>query len=394
MAARFRLTGASLLLLLSCFVVFPAPNLLFWIVTIGVTEWGHWLAVISLALLGCELRWGRGWYRVLTCIACGMVFVLCSVPFLEAMPIGTRLPGELTAAFGSEAKPFNSYARPLAFSGLWHSSSPSGIKAQMLHYQGKDQNPLELEFFSDSATGERPCIIVVHGGAWHTGDLRQLRAWNFTLANLGYRVASVSYWLAPQYPWPAQKRDVLSALSYLKANASQLGIDPNRFVLLGRSAGSQIALATAHDAHDSSIRGCIASYTPSDMKFDYGTAAEHSILDAHKVVGQFLGGTPDQKPELYRDASPLQLVSADSPPTLLSHGTRDEIVWIENGHKLRDRLIELHRPVYLLELPWATHGFDANPNGPGGQLEAYAIRSFLAWVLPLNKGSGTTPSSR
>ena len=77
-------------------------------------------------------------------------------------------------------------------------------------------------------------------------------------------------------------------------------------------------------------------------------------------------------------ASPMAWVLAAQ---AVNENRGDELVWIENSRRLRDRLQQLHRPAYLLELPWATHGFDANPQGPGGQLEGYAMRWFLAAVL-------------
>ena len=240
---------------------------------------------------------------------------------MQAISIARRLPEGLTEAFGDRHQSVNQ-RHPFLFSRLWVPRLSPNVTAQTVHFQAEDHTPLELEFFSDSSPGERPCIVIVHGGAWHTGNNQELREWNLLLASMGYRVASVTYRLAPKFPWPAQKHDLLSALGYLKANASKLGIDPARLVLLGRSAGAQIALATAYGAHDSSIRGCIAAYPPTDMDFDYGTAARHSILDAHKVVGQFLGGTPTEQPDLYRDASPLQLASAESPPTLIAQGSR------------------------------------------------------------------------
>jgi acetyl esterase/lipase len=381
MGMRVRVAFACLLFALSLLVILPAPNLPLWILTVGVTEWGHWPALVTLLLLTSEWRWGRGVGRLITSVLCVIAISLFVLPLFQAIPIAHRLPDGLRAAFGPRQDDNRLPSAPLRFARLWWPSFSEGVQVQSLHYNAEDGTPLALDYFSDSTLGDRPCILVVHGGAWHTGNARELQGWNYILARLGYRVASISYRLAPNYHWPAQKHDVLSALAYLKANASPLGIDPHQFILLGRSAGAQIVLATAYAVHDSSIRGCVASYPPTDMDFDYGTAARHSILDAHQVIGQFLGGTPDRIPDLYRDASPLQLADADSAPTLLAQGSRDEIVWIENSRKLRDRLEELHRPVYLLEMPWATHGFDANPSGPGGQLEYYAITWFISAVL-------------
>jgi acetyl esterase/lipase len=301
---------------------------------------------------------------------------------VEGLFVAAQLPTALSKAFGPD-EALSASASPLKFSKLCWSQRPLGKKKGSFTYHTADGTPLRIDFFSDDSADDRPCIVIVHGGSWHSGNPEELKSWNVILSGLGYRVAAISYRFAPAHVWPAQKQDLLAAIAYLKEHASELKIDPTRLVLLGRSAGAQIVLATAYAAKDPSIRGCIASYAPTDMDFDYGPAASHSFLNAHKVLGQFLGGTLSEKPDVYKHASPLQLANSHSPPTLLAQGTRDEIVWIENSRKLRDRLKQLHRPVFLLELPWATHGFDANPNGPGGQLEFYAMRWFLEATVPV-----------
>jgi acetyl esterase/lipase len=194
---------------------------------------------------------------------------------------------------------------------------------------------------------------------------------------MGYRVASMAYRLAPEFHWPAQKEDVAAALAYLKTHAAELRLDPARFILLGRSAGGQIALDAAYTLRDPAIRGCVASYAPTDMNFAYWTGEEHDMLGSRPLVRGLMGGPPASAPELYRDASPLDFVGAATPPTLLIHGGRDEIVWVRHSERLRDRLFRAGRPVFLLELPWATHGFDAISRGPGAQLELYAMAWFL-----------------
>ena len=71
-------------------------------------------------------------------------------------------------------------------------------------------------------------------------------------------MAAVSYRLAPQSVWPAQREDVLAAIAWLKANALKLGLDPTRLVLLGRSAGGQLAAAVGYGARDPAIRAAAA----------------------------------------------------------------------------------------------------------------------------------------
>ena len=83
----------------------------------------------------------------------------------------------------------------------------------------------------------------------------------------------------------------------------------------------------------------------------------------------------------YDSASAILLADRTSPPTLLLHGRRDPYVWYLQSQRLAARLTALGVPHFFLDLPWATHGFDFNPRGPGGQLSAYAVERFLAAVM-------------
>ena len=209
----------------------------------------------------------------------------------------------------------------------------------------------------------------------------QLAVWNSRLVARGYAVAAVSYRLAPHWIWPAQRDDVLAAITWLKAHATSLGIDPARLVLLGRSAGGQIATAVGYGADDPAIRGIIALYAPHDMIFTWSVSREDDALNSVKLMRQYFGGAPsDGRQALYESASGQSLAHAGSPPTLLMHGRPDTLSWYRHSERLAARLQELGVPHFYLELPWATHGFDYNPDGPGGQLADYAITQFLADV--------------
>jgi dipeptidyl aminopeptidase/acylaminoacyl peptidase len=94
---------------------------------------------------------------------------------------------------------------------------------------------------------------------------------------------------------------------------------------------------------------------------------------------QYMGGPPDAGREArYESASAQLLARPDSPPTLLVHGELDTLAWVKHSERLSGRLQELDVPHYFLRLPWATHAFDFNLDGPGGQLEGYALEWFLA----------------
>jgi acetyl esterase/lipase len=91
--------------------------------------------------------------------------------------------------------------------------------------------------------------------------------------------------------------------------------------------------------------------------------------------------------ERFDAGSPIDFVIPGSPPTLLIHGTRDELVFAEQSRRLARRLEQAQVPHLQLELPWATHGCDSNPAGPGGQITTWAVERFLTAAFqdaPLN----------
>ena len=171
-----------------------------------------------------------------------------------------------------------------------------------------------------------------------------------------------------------------AAIALLQTQAARLGIDPTRLVLLGRSAGGQIALTVGFTAGDPAIRGVIGMYAPSDLIFGYVNTHEDDMLKSPALMRQYLGGTPESARANYESASALFHVGRSTPPTLLLHGTNDALVWHRHSERLDARLAEQGVPRVLVPLPWATHAFDFNLHGPGGQLTTFAIEWFLAGV--------------
>jgi acetyl esterase/lipase len=242
---------------------------------------------------------------------------------------------------------------------------------------------LPLDFFAPAGAGKSrtaPCVIVVHGGGWNGGDRGQLASFNHWLARRGYAVAAISYRLAPQHRWPAQREDVLAAIAFLKTNASTLGIDAARLVLLGRSAGAQIAAVVAYTARDPAIRGLVDLYGPVDLNFGYAHAREDDVLKSPALMRQFLGGPPAEAQNNYDTASAYLHVTPAAPPTLIVHGENDALVWHRHSVRLDSRLAEHGVPRAFVSLPWATHAFDYTLHGPGGQLTTFSVEWFLGSV--------------
>ncbi len=352
-----------------------------WKLAIVVGEYGHWLILFSLGLAGLAWVSTEGAWRISTLLFCGMATIGFLRPVFSARSIATRLPSEMQAAFGGAAPTRSG----IDFGRLYFGAGTSEVKVTTETFAQSEGVELKLDFYAPPLakdTRQRPaCLIVIHGGGWDSGDRTQLAEWNQHWAAQGYAVAAVSYRLAPRSIWPAQRDDVLAAIVWLKAHADTLGIDPTRLVLLGRSAGGQIATAVAYGANDPAIRGVIALYSPHDMVFTWSVSREDDTLNSILLLRQLFGGSPEEGNRArYESASGQSLARAGSPPTLLIHGTHDTLAWYRHSERLTARLEELRVPHYYLRLPWATHGFDYNRNGPGGQLADYAIENFMKSV--------------
>jgi acetyl esterase/lipase len=247
---------------------------------------------------------------------------------------------------------------------------------------------LALDFYRPAAAAAgrspRPCVVVIHGGSWVSGNRlddgtkRWLNDW---LAGLGYAVASIDYRLSPQFQWPAQRDDLLAAIRFLRDHAVDLGIDADRLVLLGRSAGGQMAIAAAYAEVIPGIRGVVDVYGPTDFDLTWDAATRPRSLDHRYNLELFLGGSPETARAAYRSASGAMLVTPRAPPTLILQGGLDINVFPEQAELLDRNLAAAGVPHALVVLPWAGHAFDfVNFNTPGAQIGRYATARFLASV--------------
>src|SRR5438477_4138131 len=108
--------------------------------------------------------------------------------------------------------------------------------------------PLRFDHYRPlKVSGAAPVVVVVHGGAWMTGDPSQAAGNALHFARRGIATVSLSYRLAPEHRFPAPVHDVRRGLRHVCAHAAALGIDPDRMALLGLSAGDHLTL-TAHIA--------------------------------------------------------------------------------------------------------------------------------------------------
>ena len=392
----FRLVAGAAMLAVAALTRIEAPTDVLWKITIAATEGGPWLAIA--ALFPAIPRGGQG--RVgklggLLGLGAAALFVL---PIYQAQKISEELPQQLVSAFGEarrERGRFSEDPRPVPFAvaDMLSAVQSRPVRLEERTFSTGEGQKLTLDIFRPGYVHDPlPGVLVLHGGSWQDGDRRERIALNGYLAARDYLVFSINYRLAPEWKFPAGRDDVLSAIAYLKVYAKEIGLDPTRLALLGRSGGGQLALLAAYTSGEPAIRGVISVAAPTDLRYNYDNPAASSLLNTRAVLESYLGGTPATADTAYFAASPINFVSAGSPPTLLIHGLHDGHVSPEESVRLEARLQKASVKNMFVRLPWATHGCDWSFNGPCGQITTYAVEQFLDRVMATPKPAAKQPS--
>ena len=370
---------STLALLLAAQVVFTFNNFTNWKLALLATEYGHRMAVVALLL--AIFHWLSGDRAMRILAWCNVIAALVLfVPLVQAWSLSRSLPIDLKAALGG-TEPGDE--TPLETKGLWLGTWRGNQQPEKMEYAHDEDGGRALLLFRAQSEKPSPCVVVIHAGSWENERENEFPDWSTHWASRGYAVAAMQYRLAPKHPWPAQREDVRLALAFLKANAARLGVDGSRFILLGRSAGGQISLASAYELGDPSVRGCVSLYGPADLVFSMAIGSHDDVLDSVRLIENYIGGGLPKAAAGYINASPYLTASAGCCPTLLLHGSRDILVWNLQSRRMAARLEALGVPHYLLELPLGVHGFDWAYDGAGGQLARYALDQFFDTVCKM-----------
>jgi acetyl esterase/lipase len=271
-------------------------------------------------------------------------------------------------------------------------------------------------------------VVYLHGSGYviFDKDFATRPLFRHLLAQ-GHVIVDVAYRLYPEADVPGMVADALRAVAWVRDHAGELGVDPERIVLAGGSSGGHLSLLAAY-GHDSpaltplELAGCdlrvraVASFygqvsldgqywhtgqdktcSPDDPQPDwtaqpsrmlvrlFGDNAARWRLQFFSFGGRcdwLVGGTPDAVPERYADVSALTYVDAECPPTLLMHGTHDEMAPVAAVRRLQTRLEHAGIPVTAAYLPHTDHMFDlvATRWSPAARVAVYALERFLAVI--------------
>jgi acetyl esterase/lipase len=283
-------------------------------------------------------------------------------------------------------------------------------------------------------------VVYLHGGAWCALDKDVFTRPLFRhLAAQGHVIVDVAYRMFPETDLPGIVADAKRALAWVKHQAADLEVRPDRIVLAGGSAGGHLALLAAYThedpaltpaelaGSDPSVCGVVSLYGQADLAAHYDHTGQHKScrpddpqpdwdappppwmrrlfgpgagrLRLHLVpagrLDWLVGGTPSQVPDRYARLSPLHRVHPGCPPALLVHGEHDQMAPVAAMRGLQRRLEQAGVPVTGVYLPHTDHAFDllATAWSPPARVAIHVLERFLAVLAATDRTLAPQPFS-
>lgn len=310
------------------------------------------------------------------------------------------LAGVLTAipALAEQAAPAKPAKPATLASGL-----PPGVRAlKDLPYVpgGDDAQRLDLYLPEAAPDHPLPLVIWIHGGGWRGGN--KAGCPGVFLIPKGYAAASIEYRFSQKALFPAQIQDCQAAIRWLRANSKTYHLDPERFGVMGASAGGHLSalVGTAggkkafpaiggNEDQSDRVQAVCDYYGPTNFNtVMQQAAADQNVANIFKFntpadpYSCLIGVSLNSDQAKVDAVSPVHFVSKDCPPVLILHGTFDALVPYAQSEEFAAALKDKGVPVFLQKLPGSGHG------GPmfGKPAVTALIQNFFDKYL---MGSGT-----
>lgn len=197
------------------------------------------------------------------------------------------------------------------------------------------ERTLHLDVYEPAESGVRPAVLFVHGGGFVSGDKGQLARLALDFADRGYLAVTPEYRLGGEASFPAALVDVKAAIEWLRADGEGHGVDPQRVAVAGHSAGGNLATLAAVTADEPGFEPEMYPGVSSRVQAAVGYAGVYDVgaWDDSEANRHYLGGGPSDESEAFELASPLGQAAVGTPPTLLLHGSVDEVVSPEQSNR-------------------------------------------------------------
>ncbi len=385
----------SIGLFVSMWICLPAPIFSLLPLSVGAPEISPVLVIFNAGVL--LLCWLLFWLRdyrqprlvIFSLCVSGLAVVLSAAPLLQFSAAQQQAQSAIESSLGRDylrdlppALIAKMRSQPLVMGDIWSQIPIPEVRLDRdLLFANPDGVKLTMNIYRPLQVGKYPAIVSIYGGAWQRGSPDSDDTFNRYIAAQGYVVWAIDYRHAPTYQFPTQLEDVRSALTFIKKHADENETDLDRVALIGRSAGAQLAMLAAYQDPPFPIRAVVDYYGPVNLTAGYEQVPTPDPIESRATLRAFLGGTPQDLPTLYRQASPLTAVKPALPPSLLIYGGKDHIVASKYGKYLAAQLRSQGNQAVFIEIPWADHAFDAVFSGLSNQLALYYTERFLAWAL-------------
>jgi len=233
-----------------------------------------------------------------------------------------------------------------------------------LVYGHKDGLAMTLDVIKPKTGANGAAILYMVSGGWvSTWSPPQRMADRFQpLLSSGFTMVIVRHGSSPRYMVPDAVSDVRRAVRFVRYNAKQWGVDPNRLGVHGGSAGGHLSTILGTASDDGDPRAEEPFMRESDRV--QSVVAFFPPVDLRQMARGAVAATPGQRfpalnfeKEKAADISPILFVTPDDPPTLLIHGDADTTVNISHSQRMYKALQDAHVKSEFITLPGAGHGF-------------------------------------
>lgn len=202
------------------------------------------------------------------------------------------------------------------------------------------QQKMDVYLPAGRSTTNTKLLVLIHGGGWSTGDKSDFNTYVDTMKRRlpGYAIININYRLAAGTLnlFPTQENDVKSAVEYIYSKRDEYHIS-DKFVLLGASAGAHLSLLQGYKySSPVKVKAIVDFFGPTDLVDMYNNPA--SIFAPPSALAAVVGATPTSNPTLYQQSSPINFVTAQSPPTIILQGGVDPLVSPNQAIALNNKL--------------------------------------------------------